>query len=158
MFLLSDDNMSSVRKSPYITFFDSCKALWITLCLKGSLQIRLPCNYIDCNEHITPALQQLHWLPIKSRTDLKILLITWHHHISLNWSISTHPPALRSSYTIQLFAPSASLTTMGSRAFNRSAPSLWNSLPPDIRTSHTVSTFQSRLKTHLFRVAYSVSD
>ena len=30
-----------------------------------------------CAEHITPALQQLHWLPIKSRIDFKILLLTF---------------------------------------------------------------------------------
>ena len=68
-------------------------------------------------EHITPALQQLYWLPIKSCIDFKILLLTfkilhnlapshpppptnpkppprpfttWHHHISLNLSTSTH--------------------------------------------------------------------
>ena len=70
--------------------------------------------------------------------------ITWHHHISLN-SIHIHTLSrtLWSSSTIQLFAPSAKLTTMGSQAFGRSASSLWNSLPPDIHTSNTVSTFKS---------------
>lgn len=57
---------------------------------------------------------------------------------------------LQSSSTIQLFAPSANLITMGSRAFSRSAPSLCDSLPLDIHTFDTVSTFKSRLQTHLF--------
>ena len=115
-------------------------------------------------EHITPALRQLHWLPIKSRIDFKILLLTFKilHNLAPSYLaelIHTHTPSrtLRSSSTIQLFTPSANLTTMGSRAFSRSAPSLWNSLPLPIRTSDTVSTFKSRLKTHLFRLAYSIS-
>ena len=115
-------------------------------------------------EHITPALQQLHWLPIKSRIDFKILLLTFKilHNLAPSYlseliHIYTPSRTLRSSSTNQLFAPSANLTTMGSRAFSRSAPRLWNSLPPDIRTSDSVSTFKSRLKTHLFRVAYSIS-
>ena len=115
------------------------------------------------DEHITPALQQLHWLPIKSCTDFKILLLTFLHNLAPSYLaelIHIHTPSrtLRSSSTIQLFTPSANLTTMGSRAFSQSAPSLWNSLPPDIRTSDTVSTFRSCPKTHFFRVAYSVSD
>ena len=115
-------------------------------------------------EHITAGLQQLHWLPIKSCIDFKILLLTFKilHNLAPSYLpqlIHVHTPfrLLRSSSTIQLFIPSANLTTMGSRALSRSAPSLWISLPQDICTSDTVSTFKSRLKTHLFRVAYSVS-
>ena len=101
----------------------------------------------------------------KSHIDFKILLLTLKilHNLGPSYFaelIHIHPPSrtVRSSSTIQLFTPSASLTTMGSGAFSRSAPSLWNSLPPDIHTSDTVSTFKSRLKTHWYRVAYSVSD
>uniref|UniRef100_A0A671V9K1 Reverse transcriptase domain-containing protein n=1 Tax=Sparus aurata TaxID=8175 RepID=A0A671V9K1_SPAAU len=104
------------------------------------------------------------YLPIKSRFNFKTLLLTFKilHNLAPSYLaelIHAHTPSrtLRSSSTIQLFTPSANLTTMGSRAFSRSAPSLWNSLPLDIRTSDTVSTFKSRLKTHLFCMAYSVS-
>ena len=30
-----------------------------------------------CREHITPILKQLHWLPVKSRINYKILLLTY---------------------------------------------------------------------------------
>ena len=105
-------------------------------------------------EHVTPALQQLCWLPIKSRSDFKILLLIFMIVSSELCHIYTPSRILRSSSAIQLFALSAILT----RAFSWSAFRLWSSLPPDIRTSDTVPTFRSRLKTHLFRVAYSVSD
>ena len=60
--------------------------------------------------------------------------------------IYTRSRTLRSSSAIQLFAPSANLTTMGSRAFSQSAPRLWNSLPPDLYTSDTVSNFNPAWK------------
>ncbi|KAK0141394.1 hypothetical protein N1851_021597 [Merluccius polli] len=89
--------------------------------------------------HITPILQQLHWLPINFRINFKILLHTFKaiHNLAppylsdlLHTATSTH--SLRSSSSIHLTVPSARLTTMGSRAFSRSAPKLWNSLPSDI--------------------------
>ncbi|XP_030249301.1 uncharacterized protein LOC115567150 [Sparus aurata] len=43
---------------------------------------------------------------------------------------------------------------MGSRAFSRSAPRLWNSLPPKIRNITTLSDFKSKLKTHLFKITF----
>ena len=63
-------------------------------------------------EHITPALQQLHWLPIKSRIDFKILLLTFKilHNLAPSYCaelIYIHTPSrtVRSSSTIQLFRP-----------------------------------------------------
>ena len=37
-----------------------------------------------------------------------------------------------------------------------SAPRLWNSLPPHIKQSDTITTFKSQLKTHLFKLAHNV--
>ena len=37
--------------------------------------------------------------------------------------------------------------------FAYSAPSAWNSLPQQVRSSDNVSTFRSRTKTHLFQIA-----
>ena len=45
-------------------------------------------------------------------------------------------------------------TSLGKRAFSVIAPRLWNSLPPDTRNSLSVSTFRSKLKTHLFKLAF----
>ena len=41
-----------------------------------------------------------------------------------------------------------------SAAFSINAPKLWNGLPRNIRESSTVEMFKTRLKTHLFRLAY----
>ncbi|XP_024909526.1 uncharacterized protein LOC112486568 [Cynoglossus semilaevis] len=87
--------------------------------------------------NITPVLQQLHWLPIKFRITYKILLLTFkaiHNsappYISDLLYVAVPSRFLRLSSSIHLTVPSARLATMGYRAFSRSAPQLWNSLPP----------------------------
>ena len=50
--------------------------------------------------------------------------------------------------------PSVRTVSYGQRSFAYSAPSAWNSLPQQVRSSDNVSTFRSRTKTHLFRLAY----
>ena len=42
------------------------------------------------------------------------------------------------------------------RAFCVSSPNDWNSLPLNIRSSDSLATFQSRLKSYLFASAYHV--
>ena len=115
--------------------------------------------------HITPILHQLHWLPIKHRIEYKILLNTFNaiHNLAPPYlsdliQINTPTRSLRSASSINLHVPPARLSTMGARAFSRSAPRLWNSLPPDIRNMDSLLTFKSHLKTHLFRQAYSPMD
>ncbi|KAK0151427.1 hypothetical protein N1851_007280 [Merluccius polli] len=113
--------------------------------------------------HITPILQQLHWLPIKHRIEFKILLFTFKaiHNLAPSYlsdllHVATPSRTLRSSASIHLTVPSARLNTMGSRAFSRSAPRLWNSLPPQLRNMDSLHLFKSTLKTHLFRTAFSL--
>ncbi len=40
------------------------------------------------------------------------------------------------------------------RAFAVAAPRLWNQLPPDIKSAPSISVFKSRLKTHLYSMAF----
>ena len=40
-------------------------------------------------------------------------------------------------------------------SFSVSAPILWNSLPEEIRNCHSIETFKSLLKTHLFNDAFN---
>ncbi|KAK7918637.1 hypothetical protein WMY93_009921 [Mugilogobius chulae] len=111
--------------------------------------------------HITPVLQQLHWLPIKQQINFKLLLTTFKaiHNLAPSYisdllHISTPSRSLRSSSSLQLSVPSSRLVTMGGRAFSRSAPQLWNSLPPDLRNTDSLPLFKSKLKTFLFRQSY----
>uniref|UniRef100_A0A3B3I210 Reverse transcriptase domain-containing protein n=1 Tax=Oryzias latipes TaxID=8090 RepID=A0A3B3I210_ORYLA len=111
--------------------------------------------------HITPVLQQLHWLPVAFRIKFKLLLYTFKalHSLALSYlsnllHINTPSRSLRSSSSLQLSVPPARMVTMGSRAFSRSAPQLWNSLPPHLRNTDSFLIFKSSLKTYLFKLAF----
>jgi len=43
------------------------------------------------------------------------------------------------------------LSTVGSRAFPVAGPRIWNALPQETTSAHSLSLFRQRLKSHLFR-------
>ena len=69
---------------------------------------------------------------------------------------SNSPRLLRSSSQNFLAVPRSRLKTYGDRAFSAVAPRLWNQLPPELRGVTSVDQFKTRLKTHLFKLAYDV--
>lgn len=112
--------------------------------------------------HITPVLRQLHWLPVKQRIIYKILLLTFKalqgkSPVYISELLKEHNPTrtLRSSNKKILSVPAARTATYGERAFSVCAPKLWNSLPLQIRSSRTVDTFKTHLKTHLFNAHFN---
>ena len=54
-----------------------------------------------------------------------------------------------------LSCPKWKLTGFGHRSFSVQAPLVWNSLPPNIRHSSSLSQFKTSLKTFLFTSAFS---
>jgi len=56
---------------------------------------------------------------------------------------------LRSAYRRQLDVPRYQRTTLGRRAFSVAEPTVWNSLPDELR-DETENTFRQSLKTLLF--------
>ena len=46
------------------------------------------------------------------------------------------------------------LEYFGKRSFAAAAPTLWNNLPLNIKQAPSVDIFKSRVKTHLFQLAY----
>ena len=103
-------------------------------------------------DHITPVLQQLHWLPIKARIIFKICLIVYKclhglapAYLSDVITVVNHDRNLRS----RLHVPKARIG-YGDRAFSICGPRTWNLLPSHIRTAETLEAFKKKLKTHLF--------
>ena len=47
---------------------------------------------------------------------------------------------------------------VGQMSFAYSAPSTWNYIPQQVRSSDSVSTFRSRTKTQIFRLAVDFLD
>jgi hypothetical protein len=112
-------------------------------------------------DHITPVLASLHWLPISSRIDFKILLLTFKciHGTApayLSKLIQPYKPSrsLRSADQLLLTKGKPRTKTYGERAFKNCAPALWNALPMDIRVIPTLECFKSALKTHLFKISF----
>ncbi|XP_053486672.1 uncharacterized protein LOC128611310 [Ictalurus furcatus] len=112
-------------------------------------------------DHITPILSILHWLPVKSRINYKILLLTYKalnglapQYLSDLLVLYDPPRLLRSKDAGYLTVPRIVKATSRGRAFSYRAPQLWNSLPISVRDSDTVLVFKSRLKTYLFTQAY----
>ena len=50
--------------------------------------------------------------------------------------------------------PSIKLTTVGGRAFPVARPTIWNSLPDNVISAPSLSTFHQRLKTFLFQASF----
>ena len=105
-------------------------------------------------------LQQLHWLPIKHRIDIKIVNITFHilHssqpaylRSSLHACHSTR--SLRLSNSNLLSAPLVR-TSFGARSFSITTPQIQNSLPLSLRTCTSPDTFRRHLKTHYCQQAF----
>ena len=108
------------------------------------------------SDHITPVLQKLHWLPVKSRINYKILLtyqaLNGLAPSYLSERLDTYRPSrnLRSSGKLLQTTKKTNTVNYGDRAFSVCAPKLWNNLPLHIRQAKSLSSFKSQLKTHLF--------
>ena len=107
-----------------------------------------------------PLLHKLHWLPVHYRIKFKLALLTYK---TLNYKepiylynllkYCSSSKNLRSE-SRQLLVLPKSRSKLGSRAFSVSAPSLWNSLPIEIRLSDSVFSFRKKLKTYFFPLAF----
>ena len=110
--------------------------------------------------HITPILQQLHWLPVRQRIIYKLCVYVY------NCLHGSGPPYLRELlhvYTrdqrLRQVSP-LELTThqprrkVGRAGFGVTGPAVWNKLPVTLRTMDSVSLFKAHLKTHLWHFAY----
>ena len=113
-------------------------------------------------DHITHALQTLHWLPVAERIQYKICCLCFKSlndsaPVYLSELLQLHTPArsLRSSSDpLKLRISRYRLDTYGARAFFCCGPVLWNKLPLSLRQSVSFDSFKSGLKTHLFRAAF----
>ena len=111
-------------------------------------------------DHITPHLCTLHWLPVDARIKYKLCSLcfgvitsssTGHVYLSDLLKIYTPSRQLQSPVNKHILCiPSVNTKSYGERSFSYTAPTLWNTLPKDIRFSQSVSSFKSALKIHLF--------
>lgn len=111
--------------------------------------------------YTTQVLQDLHWVPVHTRADFKILILVFmaiHRLAPLYISdlISVKPKSsynLRSNSSLLLEPPKEKMLSMlGARSFYAAAPYSWTSLPSELHDIQSLSNFNRKLlKTHLFR-------
>ena len=108
-------------------------------------------------DHITPHLHTLHWLPVDARIKYKLYSLCYGavtstgpvylsdllkiYTSSRQFESAAHPYTVHSIYQRK---------SCGECSFSYTAPTLWNTLPKDIKFTYSVSSFRSVCKTHLF--------
>ena len=112
-------------------------------------------------DQMTPAMWDLHWLPIiyRIRYKLCILMHAVANNNSLEYIIKilVRNSSLQErvvSFTSGGYVVPRSKTEFGKRAFCVAGPTAWNELPPELRNMPDIQTFKRTLKTHLFNAAY----
>uniref|UniRef100_A0A3B3HB31 Reverse transcriptase domain-containing protein n=1 Tax=Oryzias latipes TaxID=8090 RepID=A0A3B3HB31_ORYLA len=166
---LSKKSLEMVIHAFIFSRLDYCNALYTCLSQQSVYQLQLVQNAAArlitgtrMRDHITPVLASLHWLPVSFRIDFKILLIAFKALCGLAPKyiadlLTPYVPGrnLRSLAKGLLTIPQSRLKTRGDRAFAVRAPTLWNSLPEEIRLAGSLPVFKSLLKTYLFRCAFN---
>ena len=111
---------------------------------------------LDRTSLVTPCLHKLHWLPISYRILSKYNLFTFK---AIKFSKPTYLSSLikTSSLTHENQLSHSSVCprkAIGRQGFATASPIEWNILSLLVQSHHTITGFQSQLKTYLFRVAY----
>ena len=114
--------------------------------------------------HITPLLIELHWLPVEVRIDYKICLLVFKCQNQsapsyLQDLVTSYAPRrenLRSATSHRMDTPIVKQQRGGERSFMYAAAKVWNKLPLHVKTSPTIETFKTSLKTYLFKDYYKV--
>jgi hypothetical protein len=113
-------------------------------------------------DHVTPSLIQLHWLPVHYRVQFKLCSFMHSIHngrspayltdIVQATSTRSTRSGLRSAATTNYILPRLR-TKFGERAFSHAGPAAWNALPSDLRNIPASTTFKRQLNTHFFKIA-----
>ena len=100
-------------------------------------------------DHITPILQELHWLPIHYRSVFKIILTVFKslnteapEYLKRKLHYRQYSRSLHSVSNKLLKDPRSRTKTYGDRAFSNIAQRLWNSIPNDIRNITNIQTLK----------------
>lgn len=148
----ADDTQLYVSTKPQSTFPSTAYQIFVTLfSLMFPISLSIRSNWSRTLSPVTsPGLHPLITsLLFKHHNDYKILL----HPFKVIHYLALGPPYLSDllhtdapTRTLSLIVLPGRLSTMGSRAFSRSAPCLWISLHIDIKNRDSQSLFKSCLK------------
>ncbi|KAK2168477.1 hypothetical protein NP493_1227g00028 [Ridgeia piscesae] len=104
------------------------------------------------HDHITPVFKELHWLPVESRIDFIVLVVTFKciSGLAPSYLAQLVQQRKRDGRLRHNYAPTLHKGTtnkcIGDLAFGAAAPRLWNELLVNIRATVTLSMFRKCLK------------
>jgi Reverse transcriptase (RNA-dependent DNA polymerase) len=166
--VLNDDLAEMVGRAIVLSRLDYCNSLLAGIsqsnlnrlqniqnrCLRIIKRLPFRC-------HITSELASMHWLPVRERIVYKLAVLTYVARTTnqpeyLAELLNAPAPirSLRSGADVSRLVVPATKTKLQERSFRVAAPTLWNSLPHDIRICDSLATFKSAMKTYLFDRAY----
>ena len=155
------------RSAPYrrlATFDDDCLPAYLFRRLQSVMNAAA--RLIDGlrhSDHISDALISLHWLRAQERERFKTAVLMYKathgtapSYLSQLVRVADLPGrrSLRSARTNRVLVPSFKLSTVGGRAFPVAGPTIWNSLPDNVISSPSLSTFRRRLRTFLCQASF----
>ena len=114
-------------------------------------------------DHVTPALKQLHWLPVACRIKYKLCLLMHLIHtgqapqylVDCVQSVATTSRRHLRSAESAAYVKRTTRTKFGERGFSHSGPAAWNSLPPQLQAITDTNIFKRHLKSFLFSDSFS---
>ena len=171
---LNEDTLKMLMHNHVISRLDYCNSVYHKLpntLLKKLQNIQNRAarliKKIPLRERITPALIELHWLPMKARIIYKICLLTYKalkfgepkylYEYLVPFELETSVTVRHASDRHRLFEPRTNRCS-GERSFQYSAPRLYNKLPMEIKDSENITQFKKRLKTYLFGESYDMNQ
>ena len=125
------------------------------------ITLNIPSYQHHLNHSSIDNLRTLHWLPLPHRINFKIAIITYKIKSTssppyLNNLIASKIPSRNTrSSKAPLLMQQLTTNNISTRAFRHTAPTVWNSLPAEIRNMKTLASFKSNLKTYYFNIAFN---
>ena len=109
-------------------------------------------------DHVSPLFKELHWLPVKKRITYKIALFVYMsmNNLTPQYISCLFSPVQQSHYSLRsrtdpfLLQVPRMNSKKGQQCISFTGPSIWNSLPSNIRSCPSLQLFKNKLKTYLF--------
>ena len=157
---MSFDVAKTIATGHVSSRFDYCNSLYHNIALKDILKLvqrvqNCLARVVTRSPHFSypiPLLKSWHWLPLRYRIIFKICTITYQAlsskqpaYLHSLLTPARQPRQFRSSNSNLFFFPSVK-SNVETRAFLLAAPTLWNSLPVNVKSVGNLATFRRKLK------------